>query len=341
MKIEAYTPTSFDEHKDFLELLRNLYDSNKNFEFFLEEYRIAYNFCCTSKYISFFPTSFYNGEKLVAHVALIVDSRLKEGEAFFGFFELLDDEEIFDTIWGKLIELAKVHNIHTLKGPVNGSIWHQYRCVSESNTEQFFATEPMTPLYYYRYLSTLNSTKKVTYSSGVRDSYAGILSLLKSQKEFILQKLEQGNFRIDVENEISHKQLASIASLSASVFDQKSWGYTQLDASEFMNLYSPGKINEHIYKLFTLYQNDTLIGYCSTIRDGDTLICKTICITQEFQGKGLGNALALYVHEEAERDGITKVMYVLVKDGNQVHNYPTDDVRVFRRYAAFEYDITA
>ena len=132
----------------------------------------------------------------------------------------------------------------------------------------------------------------------------------------------------------------SIAKLSAVVFNERSWGYTNLDTAEFSNLYDLSKINEHIYKLFLLYQNDVLVGYCSTMKEGQNLVCKTICIAPEFQGKGLGNALALRVHEEAEIDGMEKIMYVLIKDGNQVHNYPMEDVRVFRRYSVFEYKLT-
>jgi GNAT superfamily N-acetyltransferase len=277
---------------------------------------------------------------MVAHAALIMDDRLEESEAFFGFFEVVDDVTVFEVVWRELMELAKIHKLNILKGPVNGSIWHQYRCVKEDSSVPFFKTEPMTPLYYHDFLSQVNPTNEIAYSSGVRDSYSDILELLKTHKETIVQKLREGNFRIEVTKEISPEILLSIAKLSAVVFDEKSWGYTGLDPAEFSSLYDPSKINEHIYKLFLLYHNDTLVGYCSTMKEEHNLVCKTICIAPELQGKGFGNALALSIHEEAKRDGIEKIMYVLVKDGNQVHNYPTEDIEVFRRYSVFEYELT-
>ena len=340
MKTESYKPIDFNSKKDLIEFLTSLYGSNTNFDFFLKEYETAYDFCCTSKHIKFFPRAIFNGGEMVAHVALIVDDRLAEHEAFFGFFEVVDDVAVFEVVWQGLTELAKMHELQFFKGPVNGSIWHQYRCIKEDSSVSFFKTEPMTPLYYHDFLSQVNPTNEVTYSSGIRDSYSDILELLKKHKDSITQKLIEGNFKIEVTKEISSETLLSIARLSSIVFGEKSWGYTQLDPTEFSSLYDSRKIHEHVYKLFLLYHNEILVGYCSTIKEGKKLICKTICITPELQGKGLGNALALSIHEEAEHDEIEKIMYVLVKDGNQVHNYPTEDIKIFRRYSVFEYELT-
>ena len=340
MKIETYKPADFHSKKDFIEFLTSLYGSNANFDFFLKEYEKAYDFCCTSKHIKFSPIAIYNDGQMIAHAALVVDDRLEKNEAFFGFFEVVDDVTVFEVVWRELTELAKMHKLQILKGPVNGSIWHQYRCIKEDSPEPFFKTEPMTPLYYYDFLAQVNPTNEITYSSGIRDSYFDILELLKKHKDTITQKLSEENYKIVVTKEISPEILLSIARLSAVVFNERSWGYTNLDTAEFSNLYDPSKINEHIYKLFLLYKNEVLVGYCSTMKEEQNLVCKTICIAPKFQGKGLGNALALRVHEEAEIDGMEKIMYVLIKDGNQVHNYPTEDVRVFRRYSVFEYKLT-
>lgn len=340
MKIKLYNPTDFHSENKLRAFLKELYASNINFDFFLGDYQRAYDFCVTSEHVKFYPLVFLQDEKLVAHVALVVDDRLPPGEAFFGFFEIIDDMKVFNEVWRELTKLARLHHVQVLKGPVNGSIWHQYRCIKEDTSIPFFKTEPMTPLYYYDFLSQVNPTSEITYSSGIRESYADILEILKEHKNSIEQKLENGGFKVEVNTEITRDSLLAIASLSAAVFDEKSWGYTKLDDVEFSKLYDLEKINEHTYKLFLLYHHDVLVGYCSTMREEMSLICKTICIVSEFQGVGLGNALALKIHEEAERDGIEKIMYVLVRDGNRVHNYPTEDVEIFRKYAAFDYKIT-
>lgn len=340
MKVKPYNPTNFRSRQDFFIFLKSLYGSYNNFDFFLEEYKRAYDFCCTSEHIKFFPLSFFQDEKIVAHTALIVDDRLPQRQAFFGFFEVINDKAVFKTIWCELLELAKIHTIQILKGPVNGSVWHQYRCIKKSSPVPPFKTEPVTPLYYYDFLSQADPTSEITYSSGIRESYTDILKLLQQHKKVIEKKLDENNFKIEVTEKIPPNTLLAIAKLSSVVFDNKSWGYTKLDNEEFLKLYNLKKVNKHIYKLFLLYHNNVIVGYCSTMREGRSLVCKTICITPELQGKGLGNALALRIHEEAERDGVEKIMYVLIKDGNQVHNYPHEDVEIFRRYSVFEYKLT-
>jgi len=340
MKIELYKPTDFRSKKDLISFLKSLYGTNDNFDFLLKEYERAYDFCCASRHIEFFPLTISKNGEMVAHIALIVDDRLPQHQAFFGFFEVIDDMTVFETVWKELTKLARVHNTPFFKGPVNGSIWHQYRCIKEGSSIPHFKTEPMTPAYYHDFLTQVKPMSEITYSSGIRESYADVLEVLQKHKNVITQQLRKGNFKIEVVKEISPDTLLSIAKLSSAVFDEKSWGYTELDNDEFSKLHDSSKINEHIYKLFLLYHNEVLVGYCSTMRERSNLICKTICIAPEFQGKGLGNALALTIHEEAERDRVEKIMYVLVKDGNQVHNYPTKDVKIFRRYSVFEYKLT-
>ena len=339
MKIVSYSPTDFLSERYLTFFLKSLYGSKDNYEFFLEEYARAFDYCCTSTHIKFYPIAFFQDEKIVAHAALIIDDRLPQQQAFFGFLELVDDVTVFEFVWQEITAQARFHGVELLKGPVNGSVWHQYRCVKNDSSVPFFKTEPISPLYYYKFLSQANPAVEVTYSSGIRESYKVILDSLKKNKSTIEQKLTEGNFTIKVTKEILLTTLLSIAKLSACVFNDKSWGYTKLDDIEFSRLYDPCKINEHIYKLFLLYHDTELIGYCSTMRVGQNLICKTICIASEFQGIGLGNALALKMHEEAKIDEIEKIMYVLVKDGNQVHNYPTEDVTFFRKYAVFDFKL--
>lgn len=339
MKKISYNPIDFDSNINLISLLRTLYASNEDFDFFLEEYKKAYDFCTTSEHINFYPLAFFQGEKLIAHIALVIDDRLPKYEAFFGFFEIIDDMTVFEDVWQEFTELARKYNIQVLKGPVNGSIWHQYRCVKEDSPVPFFKTEPMTPLYYYDFLSQVNPVSEITYSSGIRESYTDILKVLKNHKKNIQNQFDKYSFKIHVVEKVTTDVLLAIAQISAKVFNKRSWGYTKLDDNEFASLYDLSKLNEYIYKLFLLYHKKNIIGYCSTMKERRNLICKTICIAPAFQGVGLGSALALKIHEEAELNGIEKIMYVLVRDGNQVHNYSTKDVKMFRKYAVFDYKI--
>jgi len=75
------------------------------------------------------------------------------------------------------------------------------------------------------------------------------------------------------------------------------------------------------------------------VENKQTLILKTICILPEYQGLGLGNALAYKIHLDAQKEGFKKVIYALIREDNKVKNFPKDDTLIFRRYAAFEFKI--
>ena len=62
MKIKPYQPTDFHSEPDLLVFLKSLYGANKGFDFWLEEYGRAYNFCCTSESVKFFPLAFFQAE---------------------------------------------------------------------------------------------------------------------------------------------------------------------------------------------------------------------------------------------------------------------------------------
>lgn len=320
-------------------LVGKKYSTHNNFEFFLKEYENAYRYCENNPHISFFPIGIRESDVLIAHCALIIDQRLPPGEAFFGFLEVPQDPNVFNILWKEMRTLGKDHALSVLKGPVNGSIWHQYRCIKKTSERNHFKTEPLTPLYYYDLLKAQNPIDEVTYSSGARTAFSDIVLQLGKKKE-IMEKLAANGFKIVRHEKITLEQLMAIAGISKMTFLQ-SWGYTELTKEDFLNLYDPKKINDNIHSVYFLYKGEKIVGFCSTMREGDILICKTICIIPTLQGIGLGKALAFIIHTEAERDGIKEIQYVLVRDGNQVHNFPTEDIIVFRQYAAFDFDITS
>lgn len=316
-------------------LLIEKYSNEANLDFYLKDAEIAYSYCQTSPNIKFIPLSIKHEDKIKAHVALIMDSRLENGTAFFGFFETENDSLLVEKLWSKLIEAAKIHNVSVLKGPVNGSIWHQYRCIKETDGSSFFKTEMFSKLYYYNLLKSLGPNLEVEYYSARRKKFEKVLSKIKINEN----KLTSNGFRVEITNSINFSQLIQVAHLSKSIFSD-SWGYTELTKDEFLNLYSSKKIKENLDKLYLLYKNELIIGYCSTIRDSrHTLIGKTICLLPKFQGLGLGNALAYYVHKDALKSKYDNVIYALMRKENKMKNFPVDDLEIFRRYSAFEFKI--
>ncbi len=334
MKIIRYKPTTIPP-KELLNLLKEKYGKGAGFDLFLSDFRKAYEFCVGNENIKFVPFAVYKNNEMVGHIALIVDRRLIPGDAFFGFLEMQRDKRIFTELWSVLVSEAKKHGVRVVKGPVNGSIWHQYRCYKKSNGEDYFKTELPTELYYYRYLSSNNPSSEINYYSAYRKKFEGVMSHIEKG----YKSLNSNGFRIKELGKISMMELESIGTVSKKIFS-KSWGYTELTVKEFLALYSMDKFAAHLNKLYLLYKGDEIIGYCSTVKENEsTLICKTICILTNYQGLGLGNALAYRVHIDAKNRGYKKVIYALIREGNNIKNFPKEDAVVFREYATFEFVI--
>ncbi len=334
MDIKSYKPISVSS--DLNGLLQEKYGNNANFNYFLSDFNKSYNFCVNNDNISFHPIAGFEGEELCAHIALIIDKRLPAGEAFFGFLEVPNDVLVFNSMWNSLIKEAHSKGISVLKGPVNGSIWHQYRCIKETDGSPLFKTEVFSELYYHDFLTSKKPSSEVDYFSASREPYDIVLKLVNPES---FEKLTQHGFRIEVVKQVAPGQLKTIADISRSVF-RENWGYTELNDQEFIDLYSTEKLKDYLDSLYLLYKGKDLIGFCSTSEENkSTLALKTICVLPVYRGLGLGNALAYKIHLDAKKDGFKKIIYALIREGNSINNFPKEGTEIFRRYTAFEYKI--
>ncbi len=334
MEIKTYIAGSnTDELKD---LIKKKYGNIGGFEYFFNEFNKAFSYCVENNNIQFLPISGSENGELQAHVALIIDKRLSKGEAFFGFLEVPNNLEVFGSMWNALTKEAQSRGISLLKGPINGSIWHQYRCVKETDGSPWFKTEMLAEEYYYNLLQSQKPRAEIEYFSASREPYDIVLQLINPES---LSKMKSYGFSMKVAEDVTPSDLKIIANISRQVF-KDNWGYTELNDQEFARLYSAGEINKNLNALYLLYKGDVIIGFCSTFKENDsTLLLKTICVLPEYRGLGLGNALAYKIHEDAKKDGIKKIIYALIREGNSISNFPKEGTVTMRRYSAFEFKI--
>jgi ribosomal protein S18 acetylase RimI-like enzyme len=333
IEIKNYNPQSVPPVK-LIDLLIKKYGKNKNFDYFLRDYKIAFTFC--AKNIKFNPIAIYINGKMEAHIALIVDSRLKANTAFFGFFESPDDSIIFDLLWNNLFMFAKGIGVNLIKGPINASIWYQYRVIKSSDGSDYFKAETVSELYYYNLLKSKNPSMEIIYYSAYRENFSAILNAGKKPYE----KMGESGFSIQELKNASGNDLKNIYLMSKKIFSD-SWQYTEMSEEDFFSLYSKERVKFSIDKLYLLYKGDEVIGFCSVIKeDNFTFIFKTIGILPEYQGLGLGGAFAYKIHLDAQNEGIKKVIYALVREDNNIKkNFPKDDAVIFREYSAFEFKV--
>src|SRR3989338_1230297 len=334
MQISTYKPGSVPN--ELTQLLREKYGNCKNFNFFLSDSKKAFEFCMDNDNVSFYPIEGRKDGHMKAHIALIIDKRLPRGEAFFGFMESPDDVSAFSLLWNNLIKEAKEKGISVIKGPVNGSIWHQYRCIKETDGSPSFKAEVLSEPYYYDFLMSQKPSIEVGYFSASREPYDIVLKMINQGS---YEKLESHGFSMRVAKQVTPSELKTISDISKAVF-KENWGYTELNDKEFTELYSTEKLNEHLDALYLLYRGEIIIGFCSTSKENElTLLLKTICVLPAYRGLGLGNALAYKIHLDAKKEGIKKIIYALIREGNSVNNFPKEEAVIFRRYAAFEFHI--
>jgi N-acetylglutamate synthase-like GNAT family acetyltransferase len=335
MQISNYNPTK-NTADEFRQLLRKKYGNLKNFDYYLDDFDKAWDFCTDNKNVSFYPISGYVNGLLEAHAALIIDKRLSAREAFFGFLEFPNDATAFSSLWTALVKEARDKDVSLLKGPVNGSIWHQYRCIKDGGTSPFFKTEPFCEMYYYDFLVSNKPTTEILYHSASREPFTIVLRMIDKNA---LDKMKSFGFSIREAKQVTIDEMHKIATISRVVFSNN-WGYTELNESEFFRLYSSDKLGVHLASLYLLYKDGEIVGFCSTSKEDDTtLICKTIGVLPQYHGMGLGNALAYKVHHDAEVAGFKKIIYALIREGNSITNFPKEGVTIFRRYAAFEFQV--
>lgn len=332
MHIHTYQPKRIPPI-DFTRWLQHQYGSLQSSTLFLRQLHKAYAYCIESQDISFLPLTAYLEGKLEGHCALIQDRRLPTNVAFFGFLELANNKLVFEGLWQRLCNEARALGVTVLKGPISGSIWHQYRCVSQSDGSPEYMFEPQSKPHYVDFLRAQGPQIELGYHSAYRQRYDDVLALLESAAS----KSADAAFKVQLIATPTESDFAQIADLSKAIF-QGSWGYTPLSPDDFLMLYPPSELRQSGAQLYMLYAGSEAIGFCAVMRsDKQTLICKTIAILPQYHRRGLGTLLAYTIHRDAKQQGITKIIYALVRDDNSIQHFPSVDLVTFRRYAAFEF----
>lgn len=305
-------------------------------QYFVQELDSAWRYCHESVHITFVTCRSHPAESIFLHAGLVIDDRLPAHEAFFGFMSFPDERASFDDLWKALISVARDRGIRTLKGPIQGSIWHQYRCVAKSDGSPWFTSEPRSPEHHRIYYEANSPAACIGYYSAERRSLDGIMRALETVTS---RDVGIDNLSIQcLSSQESRAYFKDIAEIGRITF-AKSWGYTELEHSELTALYTSERLERNLSQLYVARVGAQLIGFCSAAHEGDTFILKTIAILPEWQKRGIGTMLAHFVHSDARDKNVARVVYALIREGNNIQRFPHDDAVIFRRYAAYEFSV--
>ena len=252
-----------------------------------------------------------------------------------------DEEQLFN----KVFEELKKEGIETIIGPLNGTTWNTYRYVTEKGNGRPFLLEPWNEDYYVSLFEKLDFKHLAGYISTVME---GMNSDGRKNLNKKIEKLKKFDYYEDIRVESAENKdlltvLNKVYDLTVEAF-KNNFLYSELEREIFLKMYMSyeDKIIKKFFKM--LYLGDELIGYVFGIPDYaelgykgkiDTIILKTIAVSPEYNGKGMGYILINSLIEEAEKEGYENVIYALMHESNVSKNIGLLLGNVLRKYTLF------
>ena len=252
-----------------------------------------------------------------------------------------DEEQLFN----KVFEELKKEGIETIIGPLNGTTWNTYRYVTEKGSRKQFLLEPWNEDYSVSLFEKLDFKHLAGYISTVME---GMNSDGRKNLNKKIEKLKKFDYYEDIRVESAENKdlltvLNKVYDLTVEAF-KNNFLYSELEREIFLKMYLSyeDKIIKKFFKM--LYLRDELIGYVFGIPDYtelgykgkiDTIILKTIAVSPEYNGKGMGYILINSLIEEAEKEGYENVIYALMHESNVSKNIGLLLGNMLRKYTLF------
>ena len=252
-----------------------------------------------------------------------------------------DEEQLFN----KIFEELKKEGIETIIGPLNGTTWNTYRYVTEKGNGRPFLLEPWNEDYSVSLFEKLDFKHLAGYISTVME---GMNSDGRKNLNKKIEKLKKFDYYEDIRVESAENKdlltvLNKVYDLTVEAF-KNNFLYSELEREIFLKMYLSyeDKIIKKFFKM--LYLKDELIGYVFGIPDYtelgykgkiDTIILKTIAVSPEYNGKGMGYILINSLVEEAEKEGYENVIYALMHESNVSKNIGLLLGNMLRKYTLF------
>ena len=252
-----------------------------------------------------------------------------------------NEEQLFN----KIFEELKKEGIETIIGPLNGTTWNTYRYVTEKGNGRPFLLEPWNEDYSVSLFEKLDFKHLAGYISTVME---GMDSDGRKNLDKKIEKLKKFDYYKDIrvesaENKDLLKVLNKVYDLTVEAF-KNNFLYSELEREIFLKIYMSyeDKIVKKFFKM--LYLKGELIGYVFGIPDYtelgykgkiDTIILKTIAVSPEYNGKGMGYILINSLIEEAEKEGYENVIYALMHQSNVSKNIGLLLGNMLRKYTLF------
>ena len=225
-------------------------------------------------------------------------------------------------------------------GPMDGNTWRRYRFVSERGTEPAFFLEPDNldhwPLEFQSagFEELANYTSALSTDLTTEDARIGEVREKLAKQGIRLREIDMSKFELELEK---------IYALSLSSFVDN-FLYTPIAKTEFLQMYA--KVKPYVNPQLTLLaeRSEQLIGYVFALPDllqaqqgqaTDAFIVKTVAVSPDYQGLGIGGLLVAEVQKKAYDLGFRRVIHALMYEANKSQNISGHYAQIMRRYSLY------
>ena len=273
-------------------------------------------------------------DNVLGHCSAILDKRNKD-VGLIGFYDCVEDIDVNNELLKNCINWLNKKGCSKIRGPINLSIWNNYRFVIENkrNLEIF---DPISKKYYVKFWESKGFNISKKYISAIRSNFTKIIS--DTEKDHF-QLNEKGYTIRSFNTKNPFEDLERIWHLSNEIF-LKSWNFVPLTFKEFMYIYDD--IIESVdLSLSEIVEdlNANPVGFCFTLINPDNnkqLILKTLGVLPEHRQKGIANALVHSQHIKASEKKFLEFYYPLINQENNISKMSKEDCDIITEYATFE-----
>ena len=219
---------------------------------------------------------------------------------------------------------------------MDGNTWRPYRLVTDSGTTPPFFLEPTNPPAWPDYFTRAGFGVLATYSSAIARNLTEIDPRVpQTESRVAAEGVVIRSLRI-VE---ADAELRRIFALSLDSFS-RNFLYTPIAEGEFIE--QNRRILPFVVPELVLLaeRGGTLVGFLFAVPDvlqtpPEAVVIKTVAVSPELGGIGLGGLLVATAHQRALRLGFERVIHALMHDQNVSRSISQRYAETMRRYAVF------
>lgn len=273
----------------------------------------------------------------LAMLSAITDSRLSKSVGLFGFFEAEQNNEAIKLLLTGASAYLKDSDKTTMGGPVNLSVWRNWR-VSFPENEQPFFLEPFSRSYY----------KDLLINNGfeVRQKNISTISDLDSMsigdyEQYFNDCIRRGfNFVfLNKENFLDYVKAAHSIALESFA---DSWNFVPVSLEEMMYNYQAFQSGLDLGFSFIIKDASAQsIAFCLAMPDVycqqyQRLVIKILAVRPAYQGQHLGKAMLYCLYRKAIQRGFRQFIFSTMRTNNQNIFKLTKGEQIYRYYEVLE-----